>query len=113
MAERCTRLRIRQCHRSGRSHAATFLLLDIWLWVTECYDEPRASRFHNLAELTRASAAPELRIAHCLRDIAHGKESREADLRAILESKTSTTRRLFIDSFWIDEDDTAKRTKTQ
>ena len=92
-------------------HAATFLLLDIWLWVTGCYDLPRASRFHNLAELTRASTAPELRIAHCLRDIAHGNESREADLRAMLGSEDPATRRLFIDSFWINDDNVPKRTK--
>lgn len=94
-------------------HAATFLLLDIWLWVTECYKEPQASRFHQLAELTRASAAPELRITHCLRDIAHGNEAREADLQAMLQSKDPATRRMFIDSFWLDDDDSPRRSKKQ
>lgn len=94
-------------------HAATFLILDIWLWVTECYAEPRASRFHNLAQLTRKNPAPELRIAHCLRDIAQGDESREPDLKAMLTSQDPATRRMFVDAFWLDDNDPPIRTKKQ
>ena len=100
--------------RKGRAteadvhHAACFLLLDIWLWVTECYAQPKDSRFRGLVELTRGHSAPELRVAHCLRDIAHGSKSREADLGAMLESADPATRRMFVEACWVDDDKTAR-----
>lgn len=93
-------------------HAATFLLLDIWLWVTECYETPDKSRFRILAELTRDNSAPQLRVAHCLRDIAHGDESREADLRDMIGSGDPATQRMFVDAFWIDDPGSSKRKRT-
>jgi len=80
-------------------HAATFLILDLWLWVTRCYKRAEESYFLHLAELTRGSNLPELRVAHCLRDIGYGDKSAVARLRAMIRSKDPATRRVFRDAF--------------
>lgn len=60
--------------------------------------------FDRLAILTRRDRTPELRIAHCLRDIAFGNKSRIDDFRSMLTSSDPELRRVFVDAFWIDED---------
>ncbi len=83
-------------------HAASQLLLDVWLWIAECYATPEESMFARLAELTRASGHPALNIAHCLRDMAFGDTSRADDLGQMLRSKDPNYRKLFADALWVD-----------
>ena len=84
-------------------YAASWMLLyDIWLYVAEAYVKPTTSPFAHLAELTRDFDDPPLRLAHCLRDLAHGKESRADDLKAMVESTNPAYRKLFQDAMWID-----------
>lgn len=82
-------------------HAASIILLDIWLWVTHSYENPQDSPFKQLADLTYEIDAPELRVAHCIRDIAHGKRSRQAELAAMVKSKDPVLHRLFQQACWI------------
>jgi energy-coupling factor transporter ATP-binding protein EcfA2 len=81
-------------------HAASQLLLDVWLWSEGHHDRPEQSPFRELAELTRFSDAPMLRIAHCIRDIAYGTKPRIADLKAMVESAEPAYRKIFEDAFW-------------
>ena len=76
-------------------HAATFLLFDAWLFATRSIGEAAESPLLAIAELTREDAAPELRVAHCLRDIAYGRMAGETELRALLRSEDPATRRMF------------------
>ena len=101
-----------QASEADIEHAAVFLLLDIWLWLTKSYQKREASQFRRLAGLTRGHSAPQLRVAHCLRDIAHGDESREADLSAMMQSDDPATQRMFVDAFWIDDPGSSKRKRT-
>jgi hypothetical protein len=82
--------------------AAWQLLFDVWLWITEYYKSPDESLFRRLAELTRDVDAPPLQIAHCIRDIAHGDESRIKDLRAMIHSDDPAYREIFERCYWVD-----------
>ena len=79
-----------------RELAACLLLFDIWMWITECYPAPEASLFEWLAAITREDPLPELRVAHCLRDIAFGNQQRVTDLEAMVNSKKPEFKRLFV-----------------
>ena len=81
-------------------HAASQLLVDVWLWLVESHDTLEQSPFANLAQLTRDIDSPPLRVAHCIRDLAYGDESREKDLIAMVNSKDPRCRQLFVDAFW-------------
>ena len=83
-------------------HAASQLLLDIWLYLTECIDSAQKSPFTELAGLTRSHDSACLKVAHCLRDIAYGDQSRTQDLTAMLQSDDPSFRQLFRGAFWID-----------
>jgi len=91
--------------RWDEQHAATHLLFDIWLWLSDCYDGSSESPFATLADLTQNTPSVPLRVAHCLRDLAHGNESRRDDLVAMVESDDAACRDLFQDAFWIDRND--------
>lgn len=83
-------------------HAASQLLLDIWLFVFDCIDSPSQSPFFELAELTQRHPSVYLRVAHCLRDLAYGDETRADDLKAMVKSEDPEYRQLFLNSFWRD-----------
>ncbi len=83
-------------------HAASQLLLDIWLYLTHCIDSPKQSPFAKLTALTRSHDSACLKVAHCLRDIAYGDESRTKALTAMIQSDVPGCRQLFRRAFWID-----------
>jgi hypothetical protein len=58
------------------------------------------SQFERLVELTRKSASVPIRIAHCIRDLAYGDESRAQDLRAMVMSDDPDYRDLFERCYW-------------
>lgn len=80
-------------------YAAGWLLLyDLWLFTKETYHEPSDSPFRGLAELTRSIKAPPIQLAHLLRDIAHGDDSRLVELKALLGSDDPAYKELFRDA---------------
>ena len=95
----------RQAFREQRAtdmdyeNAASQLLLDVWLWTTNAYNAPADSPFADLSGLTHALDVPMLRVAHCVRDIAHGRD-RSKDLRAMVESEDLGYRTLFEEAIW-------------
>jgi len=101
MTDRTKWAAVEKAFRSGSAqaahvhHAATFLLFDAWLFVTRSIQSPAESPFLALARLTQSIDAPELRVAHCLRDIAYGHEGAEAELRALMRSQDPATHRMF------------------
>ncbi len=83
--------------------AAFHLLFDVWLYLHQNHNTPTQSPFHRLGQLTAAVAAPPLVIAHCIRDIAYGDESRIDDLKALVESDDPAYRDIFVRCLWRDE----------
>jgi hypothetical protein len=55
----------------------------------------------SIADQTRDRSEPALRIAHCIRDLAYGDESRADDLKAMVESRDPEYRRIFVDCYWL------------
>ena len=88
-------------HRDVKQ-AAYELLLDGWLFIGEAFDRPEDSPFAAIAELTREHPSAELRLAHCLRDLCFGDESRADDLVNMVQSPDPDMRQLLVDCFWID-----------
>jgi hypothetical protein len=86
------------------SEAAAQLLFDIGLWLLGIFEDSKESPFAALAELTRHIDSAPLRVAHCLRDLAYGDESRTKDLIAMVQSEDPTYRRLFEAAFWRDRE---------
>jgi hypothetical protein len=80
--------------------AAWQLLFDTWLYVFEYYQSPEESLFSRLADLTRTRTEPPLRIAHCIRDLAYGDESRTKDLVAMVKSEDPEYRAIFETCLW-------------
>ncbi|MDQ3813433.1 MAG: hypothetical protein M3347_05725, partial [Armatimonadota bacterium] len=80
--------------------AAWQLLFDSWLYIYEYYKSPHETLFGRLAELTRDIDAPPLRIAHCIRDLAYGDESRTDDLVAMVQSDDPAYRTIFERCYW-------------
>ncbi len=99
--------RVEQAFEEGKASdieiysAAWQLLFDVWLYIFEYYETPNKSLFHRIAELTRNSEAASLRIAHCIRDIAYGNESRAKDLLAMLRSDAPEYRSVFETCGWV------------
>jgi energy-coupling factor transporter ATP-binding protein EcfA2 len=54
-----------------------------------------------LAAMTRHRPDPALRIAHCIRDLAYGDESRAEDLKAMVESDDPEYHQIFVDCYWL------------
>jgi hypothetical protein len=84
------------------SDAAAQLLLDVWLYLAQAINTRDESPFVELAERTRQSPAAELGIAHCIRDIAYGDQSRVNDLEAMVKSNDPELVRIFRRACWID-----------
>ena len=62
--------------------AAWLLIFDVWLYIYDYHNSPEESNFKGLAQITVNIDKPPLRIAHCIRDLAYGDESRADDLEA-------------------------------
>ncbi len=69
--------------------------------------------FSGLADATSAHTAPELRIAHCIRDLAYGAESRVDDLAAMVNSDDPAYRDIFIRCYWLPTPEEAARERNQ
>ncbi len=80
--------------------AAWLLLVDTWLFLYEVFDKPEDSPFQRLGELTRGTNEPQMRIAHCIRDLAYGDESRISDLVAMVRSPDRAYREIFERCLW-------------
>jgi hypothetical protein len=80
--------------------AAWLLLLDCWLYIFEVYKTPDETFFASLVDLTCTNDAPVLCIAHCIRDLAYGNESRIEDLVAMVQSDDPAYRTIFETCLW-------------
>jgi len=89
--------------------AAWQLLFDVWLWCFEFYKTPEQSPFAEMAALTKHHDAAPLKIAHCLRDLAFGDESRTDDLIQMVKSKDPAFREIFIRCCWLPTPEEEKR----
>ena len=89
------------------------LLTDSTLYIFGHHDKPEESPFARIAELTRDYDHPALRVAHCIRDLAYGDESRTDDLVAMVKSKDRAFRKIFEDALWIDPPAKAKSRRRQ
>lgn len=58
-----------------------------------------------IAEQTRNSPEPALRIAHCIRDLAYGDESRAEDLKVMVHSAAPEYHQIFVDCYWLPTED--------
>lgn len=92
--------------------AAWQLLFDSWLYIYECYNSPKDSPFEKLAVLTSSSAAPALRIAHCIRDLAFGDKSRIGDFMRMADSDEPAYRSIFERCYLRDAPAVTQRRKT-
>ncbi|MCP4106487.1 MAG: hypothetical protein GY749_13300 [Desulfobacteraceae bacterium] len=81
--------------------AAWQLLFDTWIYIHGGYDSPEESIFARIAELTRNLDDPPLRIAHCIRALAYGDESRTDDLVAMVKSDDPEYRSIFEKCLWV------------
>ncbi|HEX7335021.1 MAG TPA: NACHT domain-containing protein [Pyrinomonadaceae bacterium] len=75
--------------------AAWLLIFDAWLYIHESYNYPTDSPFKNLANLTKDSDAAPLNIAHCIRDLAFGDETRNVDLINMVRSSDRKFQSIF------------------
>jgi hypothetical protein len=84
------------------SIAALFLLIDSVLWMTNGFEKPEESRFNELADMTRTSQEVRLKFAHCIRDLAYGRQDRELDLVEMIKKPDSKMRHLLEEIFWVE-----------
>jgi hypothetical protein len=80
--------------------AAWLLIFDAWLYVLEYYTTKDESIFAHLADITREVDVPPLCIAHCIRDLAYGDESRTEDLKVMINSDDPEYRKIFETVYW-------------
>ena len=78
--------------------------------MIESHNERERSPFATLAQLTREIESPALQIAHCIRDLAYGDESRTGDLRAMVQSEEPGYRQIFEEALWRDPTEAKSRT---
>ena len=89
--------------------AAWQLIFDSWLYIFGYYEKREESLFKNLARLTADHDAPPLRIAHCIRDLAYGDETRTKDLVKMVRSKDPRYRKIFETCYWLPTPEEAAR----
>ena len=112
MYDESTWRNVEQAFESGEAgeteiyRAAWLLLLDIYFYFIEDYN---LSYFKRLADLTRDSDAPALRIAHCLRDLAYGDIAKAVAFRELVNSDDPAYRSIFERSYWRDPQEKKKR----
>ncbi len=87
------------------------ILADSTLYIFGHHDKQEESPFATIAKLTRDIDHPALQIAHCIRDLAYGDESRGGDLVAMVKSKDPAFRKIFEDALWIDPRPKRKSTR--
>jgi len=80
--------------------AAWQLLFDAWLYIFGYYNSPDEIIFGRIADLMRTVDAAPLRIAHCIRDLAYGDESRTGDLVSMVHSQDPEYRSIFEACYW-------------
>ncbi|HSH02290.1 MAG TPA: NACHT domain-containing protein [Anaerolineae bacterium] len=79
------------------------LLLDASLYVLGFYEVVgEGPYFEALAAVTRGEEAAVVQIAHCIRDVAYGREERVADLRRMLASDDPAFREVFVRCYWLE-----------
>jgi len=81
-------------------YAGSQLLFDSWLYIFGFYQSRDETIFGDLVELTRGKDVPQLRIAHCIRDLAYGDESRADDLVSMVQSDDPEYRSIFETCLW-------------
>ncbi len=81
--------------------AACELNIDSWLYQLGYYRSSDETMFRRLAELTQNINTPVLRIAHCIRDLAYGNQSRTRDLMSMVGSTDPEYRDIFENSLWV------------
>jgi len=89
--------------------AAWQLLFDANLYRFGYYETKDDTLFGHLADLTRAVDTPPLRIAHCIRDLTYGDESRTDDLVAMVQSDDPAYREIFETCYWRDPADVVEK----
>jgi hypothetical protein len=80
--------------------AAWLLIFDAWLYIYGYYQSKDESMSTHLADITRDIDAPPLRIAHCIRDLVYGDESRTEDLVSLVRSDDPEYREIFETAYW-------------
>jgi hypothetical protein len=80
--------------------AASLLLFDAGLYVFGYYTSKDESMFTHLADVTREVNVPPLCIAHCIRDLAYGDESRIEDFVSMAASDNPAYREIFEAAYW-------------
>lgn len=80
--------------------AASLLIFDACLYVYGYHHSKDESIFSRLADITRESDAPPLRIAHCIRDLAYGDSSRTKDFISMVNSDDPEYRKIFNAAYW-------------
>lgn len=78
------------------------LFHETWLHLEGADSKHSDSPFTRSAEVTRDIDHPALRVAHCLRDLAHGHEDRSDDLVAMVSSNDPAYREMFRDAMLIE-----------
>jgi hypothetical protein len=86
-------------------------LFDSWLYIFENHNTREESIFERLARLTQNNDAPPLRIAHCIRDLAYGDESRADDLVSMVKSNDPQYREIFERCLWLPTAEEKKKEK--
>ncbi len=80
--------------------AASLLVFDVYLYLYGYYQSKDESIFGHLADITRESDDPPLRIAHCIRDLAYRDSSRVTDLISMVKSNDPEYRKIFKAAYW-------------
>ena len=106
------------CFDAGDVFTAAWLLsIDAWIWLAGLPEVVAESPIARVAELTREVDEPPLRLAHCIRDLAHGDEARSEDLAAMVASEDPGYRRLLEERLWrtipADEEEARPRAKAR
>lgn len=69
-------------------------------WPAEVTNEPHDSPLRHIAGGSKGIDEPPLRLAHCIRDLAYGEESRADDLVAMVNSDDPGYRKMFEECLW-------------
>ncbi len=81
---------------NAQSYSAAWqLIYDSWLYTYGAFEHPVESPFAYLAMATGEAKAPSVRLAHCIRRIIMGDESRVAELGSMVNSQDSEWTSLF------------------
>lgn len=82
--------------------AARHLLVEADFVAFGVFDAKAANPLTELAELTRSSEFPAIRVAHAIRDISYQRPGGVENLRKLLRSNDRAIQSIFRDAYWID-----------